>query len=168
MQIRDLIPWGRDKNEVAHKTDGGDGQLADLQRSVNRVFDDFWSRFDRSFGGSGGFLNVPNPIMDISDDDDEVVISAELPGIDEKDIDVSMTRDTLTVKGEKRAESEENNKGYYLSERSYGSFYRSVPLPQGVDTDKARAEFRKGVLKISLPKTPGAKAEVKRIKVNAA
>lgn len=167
MQIKDLIPWGRDKDEVSRRSDDKENPLMSLQQDINRVFDNFWHRFDRPFGGSNGLLSVGTPSTDISDSDDEIEVSVELPGMDEKDIEVSLTRDVLTIRGEKKAEKEEKKKGYYLSERSYGSFYRSVPLPPGVDTDKAKAEFKKGLLTVTLPKTAEAQAQVKRIEVKA-
>ncbi|GLS28456.1 Hsp20/alpha crystallin family protein [Mesorhizobium albiziae] len=91
----------------------------------------------------------------------------ELPGIDQEDVDVSLTDRALTIKGEKKSEREESRKGYHVSERSYGSFYRSIPLPSGVDTDKANAEFKNGVLTVSLPKTREALSRGKKIEVKA-
>ena len=167
MQIKDLIPWGRDKTDESRKDENEANPLTNLQRDVNRVFDDFWSRFDRPSTARNGFVGTDHPRTDIADNDDEIEVSIELPGMDEKDIEVSLSRDVLTVRGEKKAEKKEEKKGYYLSERSYGSFYRSIPLPPGADTDKAKAEFKKGVLTISVPKTEEAQAEVKRIAVNA-
>lgn len=167
MQISDLIPWGRDRNEVARQQGDGDNPLLNLQRDINRVFDDFWSRFDRSTGASNGLLSVTGPRTDVTETDEAVEVSVELPGMDEKDIDVSLSDDVLTIRGEKKAEREEKKKGYYLAERSYGSFYRSIPLPPGVDPEKAEAQFKKGVLTVSLPKTPEAQAKVRKIEVKA-
>lgn len=167
MQISDLIPWGRDRNEVARQQGDGDNPLLNLQRDINRVFDDFWSRFDRSAGVSNGLLSVTGPRTDVTETDEAVDVSVELPGMDEKDIDVSLSDDVLTIRGEKKAEREEKKKGYYLAERSYGSFYRSIPLPPGVDSEKAEAQFKKGVLTVSLPKTPEAQAKVRKIEVKA-
>lgn len=167
MQISDLIPWGRDRNEVARQQGDGDSPLLNLQRDINRVFDDFWSRFDRSAGVSNGLLSVTGPRTDVTETDEAVDVSVELPGMDEKDIDVSLSDDVLTIRGEKKAEREEKKKGYYLAERSYGSFYRSIPLPPGVDSEKAEARFKKGVLTVTLPKTPEAQAKVRKIEVKA-
>jgi HSP20 family protein len=167
MQISDLIPWGRDRNEVARQQGDGDNPLLSLQRDINRVFDDFWSRFDRSAGASNGLLSVTGPRTDVTETDEAVDVSVELPGMDEKDIDVSLSDDVLTIRGEKKAEREEKKKGYYLAERSYGSFYRSIPLPPGVDSEKAQAQFKKGVLTVTLPKTPEAQAKVRKIEVKA-
>ena len=163
MQIKDLIPWGRDKHEAATKHDN-DNPVTTLQRDINRMFDDFWGRFDRPFGGAGLF----GPSTDISETDKAVEVSVELPGLDEKDVEVTLTGDALTIRGEKKAEREDEAKGHYLSERTYGSFYRSVPLPPGVDTEKAEAEFKRGVLTVSLPRTEEAQAQVKKIDVKAA
>lgn len=167
MQISDLIPWGRDRNDVARQQGDSDNPLLNLQRDINRVFDDFWSRFDRSAGVSNGLLSVTGPRTDVTETDEAVDVSVELPGMDEKDIDVSLSDDVLTIRGEKKAEREEKKKGYYLAERSYGSFYRSIPLPPGVDSEKAEAQFKKGVLTVTLPKTPEAQAKVRKIEVKA-
>lgn len=167
MQIQDLIPWGRDKDEVSRKSDDNDNPLMKLQQDINRVFDNFWSRFDRSSSGSNGFLSVGTPSTDICDSGEAIEVSIELPGMVEKDIEVTLSRDTLTVKGEKKMEKEEKKEGYYLSERSYGSFYRNIPLPPGVDTDNVEAAFKNGVLIVTLPKTAEAQAQVKRIEVKA-
>ncbi len=172
MQIRDLIPWSRGKVPAQGNTSHNDNPVNGLQRDINRVFDDFWSQFDRPLGSSpspvtNGLLSGFGPRSDVSETDKEVEVSVELPGLDEKDIDVSLTGDMLTIRGEKKAEKEEKRKGYYLSERSYGSFHRSVPLPPGVDTDKATAEFKRGVLTVTMPKTPESQAQVKRIEVKA-
>lgn len=166
MQIRDLIPWGRTRPQVPQSTGEVVSPVFALQRKMNRAFDDFWSRFDRPFGGNG-FLGVAGPSTDITETDKEVEVAIELPGIDEKDIDVRLTRDSLTIRGEKKAEKEQKGAGFTLSERSYGSFYRTIPLPAGIDPDNARAEYKRGVLTITVPKSPEAQSEVKRIEVKA-
>ena len=110
MQIRDLIPWSRNRRDIeAHS--GADNPLLGLQRNINRVFDDFWSRFDTLAGPSNGFLTGFGPRADVSETDQSVEVSVELPGMDEKEIDVSVTDDVLTIRGEKKAEREERKKG---------------------------------------------------------
>ncbi|MDX8451136.1 Hsp20/alpha crystallin family protein [Mesorhizobium sp. VK9D] len=132
-----------------------------LQRDVNRIFEDFWKRFDQPFGrwDAGG------PRTDIAETESAVEVSVELPGLDQKDVNVSLTDSALTIKGERRSDREESDKGYHLAERSYGSFYRSIPLPSGVDTDQVNAEFKNGVLTVTLPKTQEALSRVKKIEV---
>jgi HSP20 family protein len=169
MQIRDLIPWGqRGSSASGLVKQEEESPVLSLQRDINRVFDQFWRRFEAApFGGFGTSENVlggGSPRTDIAETDKEIEVSVELPGMDE----ISMTEDTLTIKGEKKDEREEKKKGYYLHERSYGSFYRSIPLPSGIDTNKAGATFKKGVLTVTLPKTPEAQSRVKRVEVKSA
>ena len=104
--------------------------------------------------------------FDVSEDGDGIEISAELPGMDEKDVELTVTDGVLTVKGVKKSETEEKKKDYYRSERRFGSVMRSFRLPDTVDQDKIEASFDKGVLKIALAKRPEAKAEAKKIAVS--
>jgi HSP20 family protein len=107
------------------------------------------------------------PAIDMSEDDKAYKISAELPGLDAKDVDVSVSGNTLVLKGEKRQEKEEKEKNYYFSERAYGSFQRAFELPASVDQSKILADFSKGVLTITLPKTPEAQKQQKKIEVKS-
>jgi HSP20 family protein len=108
------------------------------------------------------------PPIYMSEDDKAYKISAELPGLDAKDVDVSVSGNMLILKGKKRQEKEEKDKNYYFSERAYGSFQRAFELPASVDRDKVAADFSKGVLTITLPKTPGAQKQQKKIEVRSA
>ena len=130
--------------------------------SLRRVFD-----IEPSWRSASSF-NFSTPAIDMSEDDKAYKISAELPGIDPKDIDVSLSGDTLVLKGEKRQEKEKKNKNYHFSERSYGSFQRSFQLPLSIDRDKVAADFSNGVLTISLPKTAEAQKPKKKIEVKTA
>ena len=165
MQIRDLIPWNNYKGGSVAKREE-DNPVVSLQRDVNRIFEDFWKRFDQPFGILGR-LDAGGPRTEIAETDNALEVSIELPGLDRKDVDVSLTDNALTIKGEKKSERDEAKKGYHLTERSYGSFYRAIPLPSGVDTDKASAEFKNGVLTVTLPKTQEALSRVKKIEVKA-
>jgi HSP20 family protein len=140
-----------------------------FQREMNRLFGNFFSGFSLSPWApmEKGAARTFSPRVDVSETDKEIKVSAELPGMEEKDIDVSLTRDTLTIKGEKKEEKEESGKDYYRMERSYGSFTRSIPLPVEVDTDKVEATFKKGILDITLPKTAKAIEETKKIAVKS-
>jgi HSP20 family protein len=130
--------------------------------SLRRMFDvaPFWRR-ETTFG-------FVAPAVDFSEDDKAYKISAELPGMNEKEVEVSLSGDLLVLKGEKRHEKEEKEKNYYVSERSYGSFQRSFSIPEAVDREKIAAQFSKGVLTITLPKTPEAQKQQKKIEVKAA
>lgn len=144
---------------------------------MQRLFDQFWSRsffpsLPRAFDGEALWRQWPSagsaqPAVDYAEDDKAFHITAELPGMSEKDIDVSVSGDILTIKGEKRSEKEEKAKNYYLSERSYGSFQRSFTLPDGIDRDKIEASFAAGVLTLALPKTAEAVKQQKKIEVKA-
>jgi HSP20 family protein len=113
-------------------------------------------------------FEMPSPAIDIVEEPTGYKLTAELPGMAEKDIEVAVSGNTVTLKGEKKQESERKDKNYTLSERSYGSFQRTFTLPDGVDRDKISAEFSKGVLTLSLPKNSAAVAEPKKIEVKAA
>jgi len=108
------------------------------------------------------------PAVDVSETDKALEVSAELPGLSEDDVDIQITGDTLTIRGEKTDAHKEERKGTYVSERMYGSFYRAVPLPPGVEIDKAEANFANGVLTVTLPKSEEAQQQVKRIEVKTA
>ena len=149
-----------------------------LRHEMDRLFDRFgagfrlpsWRRmFDlepmRGFETSFSFSS---PAIDVTEDDKAYKITAELPGLEEKDIDINVSGDMLTLKGEKQQQKEEKNKNYYMSERSYGSFQRSFVLPDGVDADKIAADLSKGVLTVTLPKTAEAQKPQKKIAVKAA
>jgi len=113
-------------------------------------------------------FTMPSPAVDVTEDDGAYKVTAELPGMSEKEIEVVASGDTLTLKGEKRQEKEQTEKNFHVSERSYGSFQRSFYIPEGVDREKIVAEFSKGVLTITMPKSAKAVAEQKKIEVKAA
>lgn len=167
MQIKDLIPWARKEGAPQSKGDE-DNPIATLQQDMNRVFDNFWRRFERSFGALDWPWAGTTARSDVVETDRAIEVSIELPGMDHNDIEVSLSDDALTVKGEKKVERQEDKKGYYISERSYGAVYRTIPLPPGVDTEKAEATFKNGVLTVRLPQTEEAQAKVKRIAVKSA
>lgn len=153
------------------------------------VWSSFRSEMDRLFDRFGGNFNMAPfrrmfdtapavryetafdftvPAVDVNEDTGAYKITAELPGMAEKDVEVKVSGDVLTIKGEKRQEKEEKDKNYHMSERSFGMFERSFTIPKGVDRDKIAAEFSKGVLTLSLPKKPDAQPETKKIDVKGA
>jgi HSP20 family protein len=157
MAITDLIPWNRGKRQVQVQREERDPFLA-LQHEMNQLFDDFWGgSWLTPYGASEREWSMFSPQVDVVETDTEVKVQAELPGLEEKDFEVSVSQDTLTIRGEKKQEQEEKGRNYYRAERSYGSFQRSIPLPRNVDADRVSAEFTKGVLTISLPKVAAPK-----------
>jgi len=164
MQIKDLIPWARSDKSPEGKS-GEEHPIAALQEEMNRAFESFWKRFDRPLGDIRLPWEGSAPRADVVETADGAEVTVELPGMEMKDVEVTVTDDTLTVKGEKKVERQESKKGYYLSERSYGAVHRSVALPPGVDTAKAAATFKNGVLTVKLPQSAEAKAKAKKIEV---
>lgn len=135
--------------------------LEDIQSEVNRLFDSFFGRPLRS----GLIDRTWSPVLDVYETQDELVVSAELPGTKEKDIHVSMTGDVLTIKGE-RSHGQETNKGSYQQlERFFGTFERNIPLSIPVQTEKVKAQYRDGVLEIRLPKVEEVKPKQIKIEV---
>ena len=159
------------------------GYFQTLHDQLDRMFEDFASgfpfgmrmpRFPRSMFEIEPFrgveralapLGVMHPSVDIAESDKELTVSAELPGMTEKEVEVVLSDDMLTIKGEKRLEKEEKEKNYYLMERSYGAFQRSFRLPETVDTGKIAASFDNGVLTVRAPKRPQAAAKEKQKKI---
>lgn len=132
-------------------------ELASLREEMDRI----WSRFFGEWPSTESFRGEWAPSLDVSETKDNIVVRAEVPGIDAKDIDVSLANNVLTIKGKKEQEKEEKEENYHRVERSYGSFSRSIRLPREVKSDKITASYKNGVLKITLPKAE----ESKEIKV---
>ena len=158
MALKSLVPWRRGNRLPAQRG------VFEPFTEMERWFDDFFnSGFElRPFGESmRGF----NPTVDVSESDEAYTISAELAGLDEKDVEVSLENNVLILSGEKKSEHEDKSESYYPVERSYGSFKRSFALPAEVDPDKVEASFKNGVLTVTLPKTEHG--QTKRIEVKA-
>jgi HSP20 family protein len=133
-----------------------------MRREMDRLWDSFFEEGSRRKGkGKGEWF----PSLDVSETKNEIVVKAEIPGIDPKDIDISLADGLLTIRGEKKQEKEEKEENYHLIERSYGSFSRSVRLPGEVKSDKINATYKNGLLKVSLPKSEEAKKKEIKIKV---
>jgi HSP20 family protein len=162
MSMRDLIPWSRNRNLPS--SSGGDNvnPFLALHREMNRIFDDFARGFDMPMlsGGSGG-SSGGWPHVEVSETDDHVRVVAEVPGLEEKDIEVTLHNGMLTLRGEKKSESQ----GAVYSERWHGRFERSMQLGPDVDPDRVNAAFKNGVLTITVPKRPVALRNVKRIPI---
>ncbi|HMP88693.1 MAG TPA: Hsp20/alpha crystallin family protein [Kiritimatiellia bacterium] len=164
--VKNLIPWKRKKHEVEVLKPQGDPTY-DLTRGMSDMVNQLFRRFDPEvssfFRPDFGWSNLP--AVDIAETDKEITVTADLPGLDEQDIHVSLENDTLLIRGERKHEKEEKNKNYYRVERSYGTFHRSIALPDGADRDNIKATFKKGVLNVTIGKMPGAKAARRQIPV---
>jgi HSP20 family protein len=164
MAIRDLIPWGRGREMSASRGEEFSPFLT-LHREMNRLFDDVFRGFDLApLGGnrlSERAMGWPN--IEVSETDKDVKVTAELPGLDEKDVEVELANGVLAIKGEKKTETEDKERRF--SERYYGHFERRIPV-EDVDQDKVSASFKNGVLIVTMAKTAQAQSNVKRIAIN--
>jgi len=160
MALPDLFRRNRDRNVPAGF---GYDPFITLQDEINRLFDSVWRGSELAPRVSLGESAAFSPSLDIEESESELTVTAELPGMDEKDLQVDLTGDTLTISGEKRQDKKDRAKGWY--ERSYGSFRRTIPLPCEVQADKVKAQFRKGVLMIRLPKAASENEPRHRIPV---
>ena len=146
---------------------GGIDPLFSLHRDMNRLFDEVMGGglpFAGGQAGQGGQGQIINAHMNVSETENEICISTELPGVKEDDIDVSLNDDMLTIRGEKRSEVEDKSRAF--SERTYGRFERRIPLGWDVEEDKVNASFRNGVLTVTMPKSAKSAVKARRIAIN--
>lgn len=168
--VKNLMPWKKNRHEAEVLHPFRDDPAYELTRGLSDMFDGFFRRFDEEFGSplmrrEFGFSNMPS--VDVEETEKEVIVTADLPGLDEKDLKVSLEGDALTLSGERKHEKEEKNKNYHRVERAYGTFTRSIGLPEGIDRDNVKAAFKKGVLTVKIAKLPGAKPSRRHIEVEA-
>jgi HSP20 family protein len=165
MANKNITPWRRKRQELDRPS--RDPFMA-LQSEMNRLFDDF---MDRPFGlmpRMAGFDDEFWPNIDVYETDKEIKLTAELPGMDEKDIDISINNNILTISGKKESDKVDEQSSYYRRERSYGEFQRSIQLPGEVDIDKIDATYDKGILTLTVPKPAESVTTAKKIAVKKA
>lgn len=162
MKIKDLIKKPR-RNAPVSVAKSSDNPIIALREEFNRLFDQLMGDFHPRFLENLSAVDFPK--VDIKDKAKEIIVEAELPGMDQNDVHVRVDENLLTIYGEKRQEKEEEKSDYYLCERSYGSFHRVIVLPDEVEADKAQASYRRGILKIKLPKKPESQRKSKMIKI---
>ena len=156
MNMRDLIPWGgaRDVATRSSRTN----PFITLQREMNRLFEEAFNGF-----GTPSLFGNSWPSLEIDDRENEVRITAELPGLDDKDVEVVVENDILSIRGEKRSENEDKEKNF--SERAYGRFERRIPLGADIDSEKAKASMRNGILTVTIPKKEQARTKTRKIAI---
>jgi HSP20 family protein len=162
MNVRDLIPWSRGDRERSPATRSDSlSPVVSLHREMNRLFDEVFRGFDdsRLWGGRGAW-----PSVEVEETEKEYRVSAELPGLEERDVEVLLQDGLLTVRGEKKLETEAQNRSY--SERFYGRFERQITLDRDVDDGAVNATFKNGVLTVTVPKNARAVERTKRIPIN--
>ena len=166
MALKDLIPWNRGRDVTIRRAEAPSPVLA-LHREMDRLFDEAFRRFDLpSFGISDRFFGrgASWPTIEVAETGKEIKVTAELQGLDDKDIDVHLANGVLTISGEKHAETEDKDR--LFSERYYGRFERRIPL-EDVDENKVTATFKKGLLTVTLPKSALVIDRVKRIQIQS-
>lgn len=178
MDTKDTAPVAKPEAKAAMAAERPRHPLMSLREEMDRLFDDF-------FGGSSlmpfrrrvdtdpwrrfqGMFEATFPTTDVVEDEKSYRISAELPGLSEKDIEISLAGDVLTLKGEKKEEHEDKSGNRFVAERRYGAFQRSFALPEDADAERVEASFRNGVLSVTLPKRPEARAKARTIEVKSA
>lgn len=185
MELKKLAPWNwfKKEEEMDHgvpikqgKAGGIPGQydpMLQLHRDIDHLFDRFFRGFHapmltewpnlQAFEASG----LIKPKVDLHASEKEYVLTAEIPGVSEKDVSLDIANNTMTIKGEKKQEKEAKEKNYYRLERSYGSFQRVLSLPEDVDQDAIKASFKDGVLSVTMPRKAMPKSDTKQIKITA-
>jgi HSP20 family protein len=160
-KIKEVAPW-RPFSELAR-----------MEREMEQIFDDSFGRPWGRFFGMGWprwlqfweDFGYRGPAIDMYDEKDNIVVKAEVPGLKKEDLEVTIKDNLLTIKGQKQRDEELKDKGYYYSERSYGSFERCIEIPREVQTDKARSSFKDGILEVRIPKTEEAKRKEVELKI---
>jgi HSP20 family protein len=170
MAIGDIVPWRWGSLRQASERPFEDfrGEMDSLHRAIDRLFESSWGGEFPSLFSETGRTGDLVPRMDVAEDSKAFRVTIELPGMTDKDVAVSLTDRLLTIRGEKKEETEQKDKDVYRSERRYGSFRRAFELAGDVDANKIEASFKNGVLTIDLPKTKEAQDKVKQIQVKAA
>ena len=188
MSLKKLIPWNwfKKEEENSHQTipirrEAGHDQNLALSRPIEKFHYEIDRLFERAFHGFGlgrlGFDRRPltgltdgmiKPTLDLGATDKAYTVTVEIPGVDEKDVKLEIANDILTIRGEKKQETEEKEKYFYRLERSYGSFQRVLSLPEDIDQDGVKASFKKGVLTVTMPRKTLPKSDVRQIAINTA
>lgn len=164
MAITDLIPWTKAR-DIGVRRDTDVHPFLTLHREMNRMFDEVFRGFDLVQNGlPRAFVGLNWPRVDIDENDKEIRITAELPGLNEQDVKLEIANGVLSISGEKKSETSDKDRRF--SERYYGSFERRIAL-EDVDADKAAATFRDGVLSVTIPKSQKARENVRRIAINS-
>ena len=163
MSLRDLTPWR--KNRATSASDLA-SPFSAFQQDLDSIFGDSFPSVFSQFADENGKSILPARV-DMSESDDEIEIIADMPGMDEKDIDITFQDNVLTLKGERKSESEDKNRQFTRVERSHGTFVRRIAIPTEIQEEDIKADFSKGVLKIILPKSHDVRKSTRKIEVRS-
>lgn len=168
IDTKSIIPWNQGGDVTVKRGEGADA-FTSLRREMDRVFDDFFTGFaGRSMLPTLTGMRDAMPVVDVSETEKDVIVTAEMPGLDKNDFEVTLARDVLTIRGEKKAEHERKDGDSYYAERRYGGFARSIRLPFEVADEQVDANYDKGVLTVRVPKPADLQKSIRRIEVKAA
>jgi len=162
MNVRELVPWSRAGERGLSPLGSEEGPIGSFHREMNRLFDEALRTFDMP-RSTGAISRTNWPRLETSENEQEIRLVVDVPGIAEKDLELSITNGVLTVRGERKSEVKEQERGY--SERFYGCFERQIELPQGILENQCNATFDNGVLTVHLPKSAEAKSNTKRVPI---
>ena len=165
--FRSLVPW-RERSQAPARRDDYFDPFANFRREVDRIFESFFDDFGSRTLGNGWGWRGTTPAIDVSETDKELIVTAEVPGVSENDIEVTLADNMLTLKGEKKAEHKQMSGDTSYMERRYGAFSRSLRLPFAVKDEQVDATYDKGVLTVKIPKPEEAQQSVRKIEVKAA
>lgn len=165
--MKDLIPeWARDRSELMRRD--MEQYFNNLQREMDRLFSPLMGRMQSGLSEAGTFMRRFMPAVDVSEDENQIIVKAELPGLEAKDVEVSVTDDRLTIEGEKKFEKKSDKEDVHIMESAYGAFKRVIALPDTVDFSKVEATFKNGILTVQLPKKADAAKPLKKVDVKQA
>lgn len=164
VSMRDLMPWSRRDLTTCSRL--VDHPLVAFQREVDRLFEDFWRGIEPiTQGGQDRGAGYLAPRIDVREDEHAITVCAELPGLEQKDVEITLAEKILTIRGEKKTEAEEQRGECHYSERSFGTFQRRIAIDAEIEDDKITADFANGVLTVTLPKSAEAEKQVRRINI---
>jgi HSP20 family protein len=164
MTVKNLLPVSNRRKAETARSDQSEGPWSSLQRDINRLFEGFFTRLPLAPFPDEEFGRI-SPRMDMRETEGEYIVELEMPGMSEKDVNISFSEGLLTLSGEKKQDSESRNGSYYCSERAFGRFERSIPIAAEIDPEKTEAKFRNGLLRIRLPKKSRRQSDAKAIPI---
>lgn len=165
--MKDLIPeWAKDRSELMRRD--MEQYFNNMQREMDRLFSPLMGRMQSGLGEAETFMRKFMPAVNVSEDEKQIIVKAELPGLEAKDVEVSVADDRLTIEGEKKFEKKSDKEDVHLMESAYGAFKRVIDLPDSVDFSKVEATFKNGILTVQLPKKADATKPSKKVDVKQA
>ncbi|EHQ07172.1 MAG: Hsp20/alpha crystallin family protein [Leptonema illini] len=165
--MKDLIPeWAKDRSELMRRD--MEQYFNNMQREMDRLFSPLMGRMQSGLGEAETFMRKFMPAVNVSEDEKQIIVKAELPGLEAKDVEVSVADDRLTIEGEKKFEKKSDKEDVHLMESAYGAFKRVIALPDSVDFSKVEATFKNGILTVQLPKKADATKPSKKVDVKQA